>query len=63
MQITIRFNQTNGSLKIVRDGVQIVNYQGPLGFGLTNYWKMGIYRASTTNDTQVADYANFTISP
>jgi hypothetical protein len=63
MQISVRFNTINGSLRIFRDGAQIVNYQGPLGFGVGHYWKMGIYRAPTTNDTQVADYGNFTISP
>lgn len=36
-----------GTLKVTRDGVQVVNYSGPLGSGSaseTYYWKHGIYR-------------------
>lgn len=47
MSMTIKFDKTNGQLMIVRDGVTIVNYKGPLGFGYPNKWEYGIYRSSS----------------
>jgi hypothetical protein len=64
MDIWVNF--ARGTLNVVRDGVPIVSFsgQGKLGTGTSRYyWKHGIYRAPTTNDTQVARYRNFIISP
>jgi hypothetical protein len=61
MCLQIKFDSVNGYARVWRDGVQIVNYTGPLGFGQPVYWKMGIYRGTTTNDVQAADYQNFVI--
>jgi hypothetical protein len=51
MNIQVNFDNTgNGYLNVWRDGVQIVSYHGPIGYGSgqTYYWKEGIYRAATT---------------
>lgn len=64
MDIWVNF--ARGTLSVVRDGVPIVSFsgQGKLGTGTSRYyWKLGIYRAPTTNDTQVARYRNFMVSP
>lgn len=64
MDIWVNF--ARGTLSVVRDGVPIVSFSGQrkLGTGTSRYyWKHGIYRAPTTNDTQVARYRNFIISP
>lgn len=37
-------NKSTGYARVWRDGVQIVNYNGPLGYGYGHYWKQGIYR-------------------
>lgn len=53
----------NGTLKVVRDGVVIVNYAGPLGSGSaseTYYWKHGIYR-NPASMTIAAKYRNLSI--
>ena len=62
MIVQSKFDVTNGFLKIWRDGVQIVNYTGPMGFGQGTYWGSQIYRPLTTNDTQVSIINNFTLS-
>jgi hypothetical protein len=63
MVIQAKFHPTDGYVCVYRDGVQIVNYTGPLGFGYPVYWVDGIYRAHTTNDTQRALYQNLVIIP
>ncbi len=63
MVIQALFHATNGHACVWRDGVQIVNYRGPLGFGCPVYWGYGLYRAPTTNDTQRVQYKDFVISP
>lgn len=73
MQIHAKFDaDTNsGTLVVIRDGVTIVNYAGPMGFpGMTRvYWKQGIYRAASST-TLAARYralsvttGSFTASP
>ena len=54
----------NGTLKVWRDGVEIVNYTGPLGGGSGDYyyWKEGIYRAPGATNTIAADYSNLQIT-
>jgi hypothetical protein len=60
MDITI--NQAKGTLVVLRDGVPLVNYNGPLGFGESTHWAYGIYRGNTTNDIQAADYRNMVLT-
>ncbi len=54
----------NGTLKVWRDGVAIVNYAGPLGGGSGDYyyWKQGIYRAPGATNTIAANYSNLQIT-
>jgi len=49
MQINARFDLTGGHLDVTRDGVRLVNYDGPLGWsGMRSvYWKLGVYRAAS----------------
>jgi hypothetical protein len=70
MVIKIMFHPKHGYAYVWRDGIQVVNYAGPLGFGdpaicttCTTYWGMGLYRGPTSNDTQIATFSNFTITP
>ena len=63
MYIRAKFDPVNGYAYVWRDGVQIVNYAGHLGFGYPVYRKNGIYRAHTTNDTQRVLYKNLVITP
>jgi hypothetical protein len=60
MDITI--NEAKGTLSVIRDGAQIVNYNGPIGFGQSSHWEFGLYRAPTTNDIQAADYRNLILT-
>lgn len=65
MDIQVMFGSDgNGTLKVWRDGVQIVNYSGPLGGGSGDgyYWKEGVYRASGGTNTMAADYSNLQIT-
>jgi len=59
----IRVNFAKGTAVVFRDGLQILNYQGPLGYGGPSHWEYGLYRARTTNDIQAARYRNLMISP
>ena len=63
MKIDVKFsNDSTGYLYVWRDGVQIVNYHGPIGFGDTMYWKEGIYRdVDAGNQTIAIDYSNLKI--
>jgi hypothetical protein len=38
-------NSSGGYLQVSIDGTQVVNYQGPLGYGQGTYWEYGIYRS------------------
>jgi hypothetical protein len=51
-----------GSLKVLRDGAQIVDYKGAIGFNDTvgAYFKEGVYRASAP-ETTVAQFKNLSI--
>jgi hypothetical protein len=70
MQIDANFDPVNGYLHVVRDGVTLADYHGPLGYANMGsfYWKEGIYRASTTtsgaaSDTTIAmDYSHLSIT-
>lgn len=54
-------NNANGFLEVSRDGIQLVNYHCPIGFGQSVYWKEGIYR-SPANQTVAAAYQNTTLT-
>jgi hypothetical protein len=58
----IIINFASGTLRVLRDGVQIVNYNGPLGFDGPSHWEYGIYRAGTTNDIQATRYRNMILT-
>jgi Ca2+-binding RTX toxin-like protein len=62
MQINARFDPVNGHLDVSRDGVMLVNYDGPLGWENMGsvYWKEGVYRADTGNPLAM-DYSNLSI--
>ena len=48
IEISVKFdNAGDGFLKVARDGKEIVNYDGPIGYGYGVYWKHGIYRAES----------------
>jgi hypothetical protein len=59
----IRVNFARGTAVVLRDGVEILNYRGPLGYEGPSHWEFGVYRAATTNDVQAARYRNMVISP
>src|SRR5262249_37797318 len=54
-------NNANGFLEVWRDGTEIVNYHGAIGYGQSVYWKEGIYRSPTTV-VMAADYQNTTVT-
>ena len=58
IQSEIKWDRNNGFLKVKRDGVQIVNYTGPLGTGVAHYPKFGIYR-SEANETVSVQYRDW----
>jgi hypothetical protein len=56
MNIQVNFgNNGNGYLNVWRDGVQIVKYQGSIGYdsGQSYYWKEGIYRPPAAETMRV----------
>ena len=65
MQIEATFDQGTGAghLVVIRDGVTLVNYSGPMGFpGMSGvYWKEGLYR-SADSVTMAADYSNLSVT-
>ena len=56
-------NDGTGYLHVWRDGTEIVNYNGPIGYGDNTYWKEGVYRAfDPINNQDIAvDYSNLVI--
>jgi hypothetical protein len=53
-------NDEHGSVDVWIDGEQVVDYDGPVGYGYGTYWKHGIYREAAA-ETMVVDYLNFRI--
>jgi len=56
IDIHVRFgNQNDGVLSVRRDGIQIADYHGAIGFGAaqTYYWKAGVYRAAASEPIAV----------
>ena len=61
IDITVNFGLTGeGFLKVSRDGTEIVNYDGPIGYGYGVYWKHGIYRAESA-EALVVNYKDFSL--
>jgi len=59
----VKFDPSGGGmLNVFKDGVQIVNYTGPLGYNdaVGPYWKEGIYRGPSPNPIAV-DYKGLDI--
>jgi hypothetical protein len=54
-------NSGGGYLKVSINGNQVVNYQGPLGYGGANYWLDGLYRNQGPTQTVTADFRNMTL--
>ncbi|MDH2403174.1 heparin lyase I family protein [Bradyrhizobium sp. SSUT18] len=54
-------NNSSGYLGVWMNGTQVVNYQGPLGFGDPTYWEYGLYR-SRAPETVAANFRNMTIT-
>ncbi|MBR1132241.1 heparin lyase I family protein [Bradyrhizobium iriomotense] len=62
MQVQVKFaNDSSGFLEVWRNGVQIVDYHGPIGNDLGTYWKEGVYR-SASSQTMAVDYRNLQIT-
>lgn len=60
IQSEIKWDRSNGFLRVKRDGVQIVDYTGPLGTGAAHYPKFGIYR-SEANETVAVQYRDWSL--
>src|SRR5258707_5974689 len=63
--ISIQSNVSNtggGYLDVSINGNQVVNYNGPLGYGEPTYWEYGLYRNSGPTETVAADYRNLTLT-
>ncbi|MHC2258104.1 hypothetical protein ACVILK_007796 [Bradyrhizobium embrapense] len=54
-------NDPTGYLKVWIDGTPVVNYSGPLGYGVGTNWEFGIYRSSAPETTAV-NYRNVMIT-
>jgi hypothetical protein len=54
----------NGRLVVIRDGVTIADYSGPLGYTEQNgvYWKNGIYRHNNASDPVAANFKDLQIT-
>ena len=60
--IAVKFdNGDAGHLAVWRDGVEIVDYDGPIGYGTGVYWKYGIYRAES-DESLAVDYRDFSLT-
>ncbi|MCB1498892.1 MAG: heparin lyase I family protein [Bauldia sp.] len=59
MKVEANFSTSGGYLHVWRDGVQIVDYQGPLGYDNGVYWKEGVYR-SESNETLSVNFRDLT---
>jgi hypothetical protein len=50
MQIDAIFDPVEGYVRVIRDGVILVDYHGPLGYAGMGavYWKQGVYRSASS---------------
>jgi hypothetical protein len=56
LDIHVRFGDlNNGVLSVRRDGIEVADYHGAIGFGAgqTYYWKAGVYRAAAAEPIAV----------
>ena len=61
IDITVKFGVNGkGFLDVTRDGTQIVDYDGPIGYGDGVYWKYGIYREDS-GEVLAANFKNFSL--
>jgi hypothetical protein len=63
IKITMKFDPFgDGMLDVWRDGVQLVNYDGPLGYNdeIGPYWKQGVYREASP-ETIAVNYSDFSL--
>lgn len=54
-------NNSSGYLQVSVNGTQVVNYNGPLGYGNQTTWLQGLYRNSGPTETVTADFRNLTL--
>lgn len=54
-------NSGGGYLQVSVNGAQVVNYNGPLGYGSQTYWEEGLYRNSGPTESATADFRNMTL--
>ncbi len=50
-----------GAIAVIIDGVQVVNYKGPVGYGAQTYWMNGMYRA-TVPEIAAAQFRNLNVT-
>lgn len=65
IRIRVKFDDvTKGALSVWRDGLQIVSYRGPIGYGAdeTYYWKQGIYRGRGSTEPIAVNYQDLLIT-
>ena len=55
-------DNANGFVDVWINGVQVVDYHGPIGYGSSNYWKEGVYEGYTQTQPITVDYANTMVS-
>src|SRR5262249_30476441 len=55
-------NTSIGYLDVWTNGVRIVNYHGPLGYGMSTYWEEGLYRSADASQIIAAHFRNLTIT-
>ena len=58
MQVDVKFTK-DGYLKVVRDGVTLVDYKGNIGYGSSTYWMADIYRSNTNPTTRETTAVKF----
>jgi len=51
-------NNKRGYIRVWRDGEQVVDYSGPVGYGPDIYWNYGLYREARQNETCAGHFAN-----
>ena len=55
-------NVSTGFLGVWVNGVEVVNYHGPLGYGTQTYWEEGLYRSADASQTVAANFRNLMVT-
>jgi hypothetical protein len=55
-------NTSSGYLHISVNGTQVVNYNGPLGYGGKTYWEAGLYRNAGPSENVAASFRDMTLT-